>query len=614
MAELPGDPSAVPSAGEEAGDELVDVWSRTEPKYRVRAIALLAVNLALFCGLCTFAYWLREAKLFDFSIEAYLSPAVFWDDAPNLSDFLIEPISVQDTPIHAVVLGLLLGAMVMVPIVISILYRFVSALPFLAAVLIFAHMPWMAFTLMGSCVLASLPPFRMRFRFGSALLGMLPFFLYLLLAGGWKSDLGSASPTEQTLLAMPWVLGILAAAAMTAICLQLAKVLSHRPGPVAPVLSVMFATPVILFHYGVGIDELDYRVLEQQHGPRSRAFEPVQDPTPQILEMVQRIAGDEHLAALYLPDFLEALSGQPFSNPRLILQYLTVEFMGDRALAYEACRHFIADHPKSKYVPNVLFIQARVLDTRVDEGSLLRRRPQRVLYADFPHVQSERVWAALLNQYPESPLATAAALRLAQLHFRRGDFARGIELLGAITQGPMPPASQPSGEHLLASAPPEASLAYEAEPFLQEAWRLRELVSGNRNDPQYGNAPLEQFFRLDPHRVGYRQELQRLLDRFPDAMLADNLHVAYALSLPTPAGQASVLRELAERLPEGDARPEALSRLASIEIQLVQDTAELERSLARLRDVAEAYRGTFWGAEAARVLALYPPQVRAVKR
>lgn len=593
-------------------EEIVDVWSRTEPKYRTRALVLLLINLGLFCGLCVFTFWLRAARPFDVSLASYVSPARFWAPGPNLTDFLIEPISVKDTPLHAVVLGLLFGAIFTVPIVISILYRFVSALPFVAAVLVFAHMPWMAFTLLWSCVLASLPPFRMKFRYASALVGLLPVLVYLILAGAGTGDLGVASPTEKTLMAMPWVLAVLASAVMIAICLQLAKFLNYRPGPVAPIVSIMFAAPVVLFHVGIGVDELDYRVLEHAYGPRSRAFEPVQDPRPKLRQLVLSIARNDELYKLYLPDFLAALQGEPFPNPRLVLQYFVVEFMADRARAYQACRNFVADHPKSRYVPEVLFIQARVLDTRLNERALLGRTPSRELYFDFPHVQSEKPWSDLQRQFPDSVLSAAAALRLAQLRLREGRIDEVLALLSeqharraAMLRGR--PTSQPVVEPLLARTPPEEALGFEVEPYLREAWRLEQLVRNNKDDPKYGDAPLVALASLDPHRIRYAQQLLRLADAYSDALLFDNLMVAYAVTLPSPRERATVLARLAARLGDGDAQPEIQVSLANLEIQSLADEASTARAMQRLRRIARGPADDYWSDEARRMLRIYEP-------
>ena len=64
----PAATAAEPETGvpADAGEpEIVDVWSRTQAKYRIRAVVLLLANLLLFCGLCVFAHWLHFARAFD---------------------------------------------------------------------------------------------------------------------------------------------------------------------------------------------------------------------------------------------------------------------------------------------------------------------------------------------------------------------------------------------------------------------------------------------------------------------------------------------------------------------------------------------------------------------
>ena len=597
------------SGGGGAQSEIVDVWSRTEPRYRLRAFLLLGVNLALFCGLCVFTFWLREARLFDFSLSAYVAPAEFWaSDSPSLNNYLIAPISIERTPEHAVVLGLLLASIVSVPIVIAILYRFLAALPFAAAVFVFAHMPWMAFTLLCSCVLAALPPFRMKFRFASALVAMLPMVAYLYLATRSGSEqLAGTSPSQLSLLGAPWVIAILAAAAMAAVTLGIARLVNYRPGAVAPVVSVMFAAPVILFHARVGVDELDYRVLESRVGPLAPAFRPIQDLRPKLHDLVQQIANDETLYNRHLPDLLAALSGERIPEPRLFLGVFVSDFLAQRAQAYEICAKFIADYPNSRYLPCVLFIQARALDTRLNERMLFGIEPFQELYCDFPHVQSEAVWTALHHEYSQSPLSAAASVRLAQLRLRLGDVAGALEIADAALDRETPSTTQPV-TGMLSTEPPEASLAFDPAPYKRELRRMYELILANRDDATHGDRPLVDLASLDSRRAQYATQLLRLADRYRDGLLADNLAVHYAIAQQSLAEREQMLRDLIPRLPEGDALPEALLRLGSIEMRAhPEDASARERGLALLREARERFPGSCWADEASDLLRIYEP-------
>ena len=611
------------AAPDPAEPQIVDVWSRTQPHYRIRAYTLLALNLILFCGLCAFNHWLHFARAFEFSLESYLAPFRFWDPtSPNLTGFILAPISVVDVPLHAVVLGLVLAVMTSVPIVVSVLYRFRWSLPFLAAVLIFGHMPWMAFCLLGSCVIASLRPFRMKFRFASALLGLAPILLYLYLATrGDEQHLASyVSPAEKMLLIAPWLLAIIAASVILGVVLLIARIVNYRPGAVAPVLMVMFATPVALFHLGVGSDELAYRILEAEYGPRSRRFEPVfksRETQDAIWELVYSAIGSDTLQGQLRSDLLGLWSLQPEKFRELkrsVSRRFLAEFLSDRAAARRACEGFIADHPQSRHIPNVLYILGRVLDTRLDEAKLAQVEPNRELYTDFPHVESEEVWLKLLKQYPQSPFSVLAGLNLAKLELRSGEIVPALESL-RFAADPQRFANGNAGSDndanaggRLVSGSPESHLDFKPEPYRLEAQRLIELIENNRiaADDQLA---LVELARLDARRAGYLGQLQRLADQCRDTALYDNLVVLWAAAQPNIADQAEALAACARTFTSGDAVPEALFRLADLETQTLaaDDKSRREDGLSRFREIVARYPDTFWARRAEQRLEVLRP-------
>jgi hypothetical protein len=579
---------------------------------------LLAINFLLFCGLCVFTHWLHVAKPFEFTWQSYFEPLRFWgEQTQNLNDFVLYPVSVERTPMHAVVLGLLVASIVAIPISVAMLYRFIFALPFIAAVFVFAHMPWMAITLVGCCILAAVKPFRLSFRFGAALLAMLPVILYLYLATRPTPEQMSAfaSPDQRMLLAAPWVLAILAACAMIGVILLIARLVKYRPGPVAPVIAFMFATPAVLFHLYVGFDEVSYRVLETEYGPRAPRFaaNPEKDIRDRILEMY----GGEPTAAEQLVAIFYGRPAARLAFFERLTQNLRQELLTKRREASKACARFIADHPKSRYVPNVLYMQAWILDVRLDERKLLPPSglPRLELYSEFPHVQSEEAWLPLLNRYPDSPLSVAGRLRLAQLHLRRGDVERSVELLreceawarAADADGT---ATQPTRSTLLRGTDPLASLGFDVEPYLAEARRWQDLISSNRFDPIYGATPLEKLAGLDPHRPNYRAQLLHLANTVRDSLLYDNLIVLWAASEHDRVRRAELLSGIIREFTTGDAVAEALYRLAELEIQIRGEEHEAirKRGLARLTRLLHDHRDSYWADLAQAQLASRQPQ------
>ncbi|MGD8451067.1 MAG: hypothetical protein PVJ57_04555 [Phycisphaerae bacterium] len=590
------------------------VWSRSERKYRVRAIVLLAMNFALFCGLCVFIHWLHFDRPFDFSLSSYLAPMRFWgEQTQNLNDFVLYPVSVEQNPMHGVVLGLLVASIVAVPISVSILYRFPFALPFAGAVLVFAHMPWMALTLVACCVLAAVKPFRLSFRFGAALVGMLPVILYLYLATrGTPAQIGTyASPDQKLLLTAPWVLAIIAAVVMLAVILLISRIVNYRPGAVGPVMAVMFVAPAIIFTKYVGVDEVSYRVLEAEYGPRAQRWR--LDVTEDCLEIVRARLSEptgEPLVGLLFgqPEIQAAVSRQMF-------RWLLRDLLTDQREVYEECKDFIADYRHSRYVPNVLYIQGWALDLRLGAPRILADGAtiQRELYSDFSHVQSEETWLTLAEQHPDSPLAAAARLRLAQLRMRRGAVDEALALLDEAQRRAAAPAatqsaSQPTPRPWLAEDVPERSLGFDPQPYIREAQHLAELIRANRPDPRYGDAPLVELAALDSRRPGYGDQLQQLAHRYRDALLYNNLVVAWAASQPDPQQRAQQLERCLQAFPDGDARAEALFRLAEIELQARGPDQERIRlaGVAHLREIVEHFGASYWGGEATERLRILP--------
>ena len=73
--------------------------------------------------------------------------------------------------------------------------------------------------------------------------------------------------------------------------------------------------------------------------------------------------------------------------------------------AIAASRRFRQRYPRSRYIPNALYIEGQAADTRIApqfgiyRGDVLLR-----YYQEFPSPASESAWRELYEQHPESPL------------------------------------------------------------------------------------------------------------------------------------------------------------------------------------------------------------------
>ena len=93
--------------------------------------------MLLFVGLCCFSFWVRTGTFWVLGEPDYgeiLATTFMPRGEATLANFVQFPISLDEVPLHGVVVGLLLASLVSVPILIAILYRFASALPFILVV------------------------------------------------------------------------------------------------------------------------------------------------------------------------------------------------------------------------------------------------------------------------------------------------------------------------------------------------------------------------------------------------------------------------------------------------------------------------------------------------
>ncbi len=627
---LSSTPSVVLDGTAEQEPQLKDVWSRSGSTYRVRAGVLFVVNLLLFAGAGSFAFWLRSGERFAPALEGYgdllretfLSVRVAGYGGVSLGKLLLEPISVQDVPLQIPIVGLLMAALIAIPILVAILYRFWSAVPFVMVVGFLAVMPWLAITLLGSCVIASVRPFRTRFRFMSALLGLVPAVAYLVLAWVGTTDdvVGRIDPVDRIKFVAPWVMAIVAAALLFAIVLAIAKMVDYRPGTIAPLLAVMFGLPVALFEGYVGRDELYYRRLEKAHAAHFADFDasrPLEEaaaerwarrPTPHTsLRAIREVLETQWLLAL-APELAPV-------KAESILTHHQSEFIAQ-------CDWFLRYFPDSRYASNVVYLKAGARDTRVDPEEFRQSKWIRY-YDDFPSVASWHSWRMVLVNSPDTLLSAAALLRLAQLEAQEGDVERAVGKLRTlinrfdrtkIASAQAQPPDDPL-QGLLTRQRPELSLGISIDAVLLEAHSLYDLLTSNR-DPLYGYEPLcgtrhptdkFRFGLLDlvPRHAHYVANLETLRHRYPNCRIADNIELRIATAESSGERKIERLEACLRQFGDKDAAPEVLYRLGVAYRENSRADAGRE-SFSRLR---RDHPDSIWARQASRYSA-WPSNVQ----
>jgi len=629
MTETPPSPTSISTGGDRVSNRPKDVWSRSGSKYRIRSVVLLAVNVLLFSGVGMFAYWIRSGELFAPAREGYsdILLATFTgvgEASVSLGSLLAGPVGVENVPMMIPIVGFLMAALIAIPILVAILYRFWSSIPFIAVVGFIAVMPWLAITLLGSCILASVRPFRTRFRFMSALIALIPTIVYLVLAwnGTHETVVGKIDPVDGIKYVAPWVLAIVAAACVFAVVLSIAEFVDYRPGAVTPLLAIMFGLPVVLFEYHVGRDELYYRLLEQldrsyfaevdatlsweQAARRRWETHPLPRPSWEAVRQVEAEKWQMELASDITPYESELVRHQVELASR--------------------CDWFHRQFPDSRYTPNALFLKARALDRRVDLLEFRRSKWIR-FYDEFPSVASQETWRMILRNRPDTLLGAVARERLAHIEAREGYVDRAVDRLAEVLarydgrrQGAAENknTSQASDtlESVLERESPETSLRLSAERLVLQAHQLYDLLTKNR-DPLYDYVPLTGPRRskarlwfglldLDPRHGSYVRSLKRLSAAYPNAQIEDNIQLEIAKATSDPAERISLLEKLLARFPSRDAAAEALLRLSLS----YRQNGQLQQSREVAARLTTRYPRSIWARQADKIAPLsLPPRV-----
>jgi TolA-binding protein len=497
-----------------------------------------------------------------------------------------------------------LAALESIPILVSILYRFPAALPFLAAVAFVAMMPWLAITLTGSCILASLRPFRFQFRYASALLGLVLVLVYFYGAARTAAEPVDSlpNPAERIKFIAPWLLATVASCILMAFALLIARMVNYRPGAITPLLAVMFALPVAMFEFEVGRDELHYRIIEHDYGPGSAYFA-AQDVSEEFEEVVTQA----WLLRKPPRPPLEAVrdSSELLWELNLMGRYNTA-IARYRQAAIGKIDWFLLNYPDSPYAVNALYLKARAMDVRAEQVAFRHEKMLR-FYADFPAESSRHTWRMVYENGPRTPMAAVALVRLAQLDARSGDLDQARERLRILDRsfGRGAQESEPAGgliDTVLTRKPVEQTLSIVVDRYLLEGRRLLDLLTENR-DPLYGNEPAVWMLRCDPKSEHYRDNLRKLTKRYPAAQITDNAELEIALATPGLAERIAQLQRCVGEHPNGDAVTEGLYRLG----EAYGEIQESARAREYYEQVIRDHPDSIWRQPAEENLRVLPP-------
>ncbi|MBN2562564.1 MAG: tetratricopeptide repeat protein [Phycisphaerae bacterium] len=592
--------------------QIVDVWSRTSRRYRRRSVLMLLVLALMFAGLCCFTFWLRTGVYWPWMSESYgevmaQSFRPSGSDQITLSDFLTSPISVKDRWIHGIIMGLLLASLSSIPLLVAILYRFPFSVIFAVMVVLLAAMPWLGITVLIGCSLTALRPFRFSFRYASALVGLIPIAIYFVSASLEPADSRPKLIQHQALLYAPWVLAVLGSCIICAVALAIARLINYRPGGIPPVLVMLFAIPVFLFHTQVGRDELEYRLLECEVGPGSRSMFATMNVGAWAKRDAARLMGQSRNAS---DD--EVYGG---AVKRAIAKAL-LKVEQDRMRALARCDSFILQFPKSRYVPNVLFLKGRVLDQRIHRAKLERDHLAEYV-CHIPNCASRTTWETLAEKFPSDDLAATAMYKLAILDIQDGRIDSAIAWLEKLT-GRFD-VTRTSSQPIEVPAEGRPSVFYEGlsatrmgvnmPALIRNARCLMEMVVACRDDRQipysslFGERsgwpdvmihPMQILMRLDETDPHYKANLEGIARHCSDSQTRGYVEIRLALLEPAISRRIQRFQNAAKSLVGQPAGAEAMFRLgAALQEDRIRDEAKLV-----FDELTKHYPDSCWAQEA----------------
>jgi hypothetical protein len=507
---------------------------------RLRWGFFAAVNLAIFAAANAFWQYLTTGRWLDFSLHAYRR-----DLATPLGEVLLRPLSAFSHPWMVLVVGVLLAVILVVPVLMSVMYRLLLAAVFLALVAFVGHAPVLAVVLGVGCLLAGRTRLRSDLPFLAVLLGLLPAGAYLYFFVFFGADSAAVQPLQRLVLAAPFVLAVVVAVLASAAVLGLARFTGFRPDVAWPVLLLLLAAAAVAFYARVGGDELEYSLVTENLAAGDAVFEPLS------LETWSRQNRTEGLNA----------------------QTLRIRIQDDlqrrRQELIDRCLSFVGRYPGSERAAAVLWVAAQAASLQLDGPALDIGLIK--CSASHPLGASAGLWERLADSYGRSPQAGVAHWQLGELAMRRGDvraayqhLVRAQEALSSRPVGAKAAAAGPSVTEVFAAMPSEPADRY----YTEAAFAVRRLLwlmdfNDVLNDPPSAEA-MAAYLDCDPHDSRYLDRLSELAGTYEHTRLGDNLKLAVALACPNVYERAEMLILLAER-PNSDAAIEAnyeLGRLA----------------------------------------------------
>ena len=522
------------------------------PRSRRSWLIVSTINLLLFVLACGFWLYLRSGFWFNFSGESYRHD-------PVGTRILLEPMSIFSHPWLIAICALTLAILIAVPIAISVLYQFVLALVYIAAVAILGQSPVLALALLMGCLLASRTPLRRNQPMLAGVLGMIPVMVYLSVLVYAGIDAALYEPIQRWLLTVPFILACVLACGTMFVVTVLTRRLRFRPGAIWPGMGALLATAMILFATQIGQSELKYAQLLNNLAPGRAVFAPERRE-----EWIARNA--------------------PGASGEALQELMIRQLNQRRARLIQQCENFLHEYPDDKRAASVAWLAATAESLQLDlydpESPVMASVAAMALPASAP------AWRRVVEQYPESPQALLGRYHLARLEVCRAatqnqdDAMRSVRAalaeLELVREGLVDHESKQDPDPVQSpSVLPMLDLPSQEvyRNTLRQARRLQWWIQQNRTDTEPSHAiALGRLLQANPYQPEYPAQLYAMAQdpKMQESFLADNVALAIARLNPNPFERSRLLLAIAEQWAT-DSSVEANYELGRLRMQTASD-------------------------------------------
>ena len=552
-----------------------------------------AAALAAFAAANAFWTYLATGRWTQFSRAAYTR-----DLGTPLQETFLAPLNVLTHPWMIAVHGLLLGAVILAPIMVTVLHRRLLGAAFVIVVGAIGHAPVLAVVLAIGCLLVAQTPLRRDIPFLAALLGMIPVVLYLYLSVLISPRVVAALPIQRWAPLAPFVLAPVAAVLAAALVLAVAQWIGFRPSAVWALLVVLPLVPAAIFYARIGPAELDYQLIAHRVGLDNELFPPI----PR-----EAWTARPEAAGLGEPELRNSAKD---------------ELEGHRRTRVEQCENYLRNYPRGRRAAEIAWLAAQCVSLRLNEPAY---DAGTIRYdASHPPPESREKWRRLMKQYAGSPNAALAMWRVGRLALRSGQVEQADELLLAAAER----LRQVRDEHRANPAAPPAAVFHKPRAIPSRQYYARALFSVERTlwlmaqnnvleDPNSAEA-LAAYLDTSPIAMSadrYLHQLSVLAGRHESTRLGENLKLAVARAMPDLRRRAQQLVLLADQNDDLDAAVEANYELAQLALQEPQLQKRKDvRSPREYFEIVKAAPPSPWTPLAAECLRLLRPTTQPKER